>query len=298
MDLNEIFVFVKIVESGSFVGAARLLEMPKSTVSVKLSALERRLGVTLIRRTTRKLHVTDAGRAYYEQCQNALAQLMSAEMQISQAQSHPQGLLKISAPVELGGALLPAVITSFRKKYPAVNLEIILSDQTMDLLAEGIDLAIRAGELKDSTLISKKLGAIYFAPYAAPKYLKDVKSPKRPGELQHLNLLAFSPLGPEEWLLVNAKEKQSMKLHRPMVINDLNLIKALTIAGEGVALLPNFLCYHEVKTGKLVRVLPHWRSQLRPVHFVYPSQKFVSPKIRVFIELATEMLRQHLDVAL
>ncbi len=172
MDLNEIIIFVKVVEAGSFAGAARRLDVPKSTVSAKVSALERRLGVTLIRRTTRKLFVTEAGQEYFQQCLRSLQQISAAEEQVAQRQSIPQGLLRITAPVELGGTLLPSVITEFQKQYADVKLEVILTDRMVDLVSEGIDLSLRAGDLKDSSLIAKKLGSVYFAPFASPKYLK------------------------------------------------------------------------------------------------------------------------------
>ena len=297
MNLNEIAIFVKVVETGSFVGAAKALDMPKSTVSARLSSLEQRLGVTLIRRTTRKLNITDAGKAYYEQCLEAIAQIMAAEDQVSQSQSSPHGLLRITAPIELGGALLPLVIEEFSKKYPDVNLEVILTDRTVDLVSEGIDIGIRTGYLKDSSLIAKKLGMIYFAPFASPKYLKKFKELRAPKDLEGHCIIPFTQLGTEEWNLVGTKDKQSIKISKKLMINDLNLIKSLTISGSGISLIPTFLCYNEVKSGKLIRILPNWRSDLRPVHFVYPSQKFVTPKIKAFIEVASEILKSQLEIS-
>lgn len=295
MNLNEIAIFVKIVETGSFVGAAKALEMPKSTVSSKLSSLEKRLGVTLIRRTTRKLHITEAGNLYYEQCLKAMEQIRAAEDQVSGAQTVPQGLLRITAPVELGSTILPPVICEFNKKYPRVNLELILTDKKVDLVAEGFDIGIRTGQLKDSSLISKKLGSIYFAPFASPKYLKDKAPLKSPKDLQNHCIIQFSPLGPEGWELVKSQETTIVTFERQMMINDLNLIKALTVSGQGIALIPTFLCVNEVKSGKLVRVLGNWRSNFRPVHFVYPPQKFVSPKIKAFIDVASDLIKDSLQ---
>jgi DNA-binding transcriptional LysR family regulator len=296
MNLNEIAIFVKVVETGSFVGAAKALEMPKSTVSARLSSLERRLGVTLIRRTTRKLHVTEAGRSYYEQCLEAIEQIKAAEEQVSQSQSVPNGLLRVTAPIELGGALLPLVIEEFSKKYSEVDLEIILTDKSVDLISEGIDIGIRTGNLKDSSLIAKKLGMIYFAPFASPKYLKKNEEIKSPKDLERHYMIPFSPLGADEWHLIGAKEKVSIKIKQKLLINDLNLIKSMTVSGLGISLIPNFLCYNEVKSGKLIRILNNWRTDLRPVHFVYPSHKFLSPKIKAFIEVASDILKSQLDL--
>jgi DNA-binding transcriptional LysR family regulator len=296
LNLNEIVIFVKIVEVGSFIGAARALDMPKSTISAKLTSLEKRLGVTLIRRTTRKLHITDGGEAYYNQCLKALAQIMAAEEQVTQNQSAPHGQLRLTAPVELGAAILPPVIEEFSRIYPDVNLDIILTDRAVDLVEEGIDIGIRAGHLRDSSLISKRLGTIYFAPFASAKYLRRNKEPKTPKDLEGHCVITFSPLGSEEWQLVSQREKQTVQIKKRLVTNDLHLIKALTVSGMGISLIPTFLCYQEAKTGKLIRVLENWRSETRPVHFVYPAQKYVSPKIKAFIDVATGLLKKHLEI--
>lgn len=295
MNLNEIAIFVKIVETGSFVGAANFLQMPKSTVSAKLSSLEHRLGVTLIRRTTRKLHVTEAGNEYYQECLKAMVQIQAAEEKVTSRQSVLIGPLKITAPTELGVALLPQVILEFNKKYPKINLEVILTNRSVDLVSEGIDIGIRTGALKDSSLIAKRLGTIYFAPFASPKYFKTFSEPKNPKELENHCTLQFAPLGNDEWHLVGPKGKQTIGINKTMIIDDLNLIKTLAVSGLGIALMPTFLCLNEVKNGKLVRILDNWRTDLRPVHFIYPSQKYISPKIKAFIEVSTEILKRNLD---
>lgn len=298
MNLNEIAIFVKIVETGSFIGASLALEMPKSTVSSKLSSLEKRLGVTLIRRTTRKLHVTEAGKTYYDQCLKAIDQIMAAEEQVTESQASPRGLLRITAPVELGEVILPSIICEFSRKYPKVDLELILTDKTVDLVAEGIDIGIRAGELKDSSLIAKKLGSVYFATFASPKYLKTHGAPKTPKDLENHNCILYNPQGSGEWKLLGAKEERAIGLKKHIVINDFNLIKSLSIMGVGVALLPTFLCADEVKSGKLIRILGNWKSNIRPVHFVYPAQKFVTPKLRAFIEVANDVVKNNLQNAI
>lgn len=294
MDLNETAVFVKVVEMGSFAGAALQLEMPKSTVSAKVSALEQRLGVTLIRRTTRRLFVTEEGKEYHQQCLQALRLIASAEERASQGQTEPQGLLKVTAPVELGGAIFPNVIIEFRKRYPKVNLEIILTDRTVDLVSEGIDLALRAGELKDSSLIAKKLGASYFAPFASPRYLKSAGTPSTPKDLKNHCCLQFTPLGAQGWKLSGPRGSQTVEVGKHIVINDLNLIKSLAISGVGIALLPTFNCHSEVKDKTLVRVLDDWKSDLRTVQFVYPHQEFVPLKLQAFLDIATEIVKTNL----
>lgn len=295
MDLNEIKVFVKVVELGSFAKASAVLQMPKSTVSHKVSALEKRLGATLIRRTTRRLFVTDVGRKYFEQCVHALDRLGQAEEQVGQLQTIPTGPLRITAPVEMGGVLLPEVLKKFQKNFPEVDLEVILTDQTVDLVAEGIDLAIRAGELRDSTLIAKKLGSVYFAAFASPAYVKAHGLPKTPKDLKGHLCLHFSTFGSSGWTLTGPKGTQTISGLRQMAINDLNLLKTMALAGAGIALLPTFLCFAEAESRKLVRVLGEWRSNVRPVQIVYPSQEFVTRKQSAFLEIATESIRSNLE---
>lgn len=291
MDLNETAIYVKVVEAGSFAKAAAQLDMPKSTVSAKVSALERRLGVTLIRRTTRRLFVTDAGREYFDQSVNALKQIQHAEENLTQHQTLPHGVLRITAPIELGGVIFPRVIAEFQKKYPYVQLDIVLSNETVDLISDGVDLALRAGDLKDSTLISKKLGTVYFAPFASPKYLKFYGKPTSPKGLKDHCCLHFSRLG-KDWPLNGPRGLQHYDLPKQMLINDLYLIKSLALAGAGVALLPTFFCHQEVREGKLVRILDDWKSNQRPVTFVYPQQEFVPKKLTAFLEVATEIIRR------
>jgi DNA-binding transcriptional LysR family regulator len=294
MDLNEIAVFIKVVQAQSFSRAAQELGMPNSTVSSRVSSLEKRLGLTLIHRTTRKLKITDMGQSYFKHCLQGLEEIERAESEILATQREPQGLFKITAPVELGGSVLPGLIAEYLKKYPKVNIEVILTDRRVDLLAEGIDLAIRAGELKDSTLIVKKLGNAYFAAFAAPKYLKAHGHPKQPKDLSEHLCLQFTPLGIYEWKLKSQKSSATIKVGGRMILNDLNLVKLLAVNATGIALLPTFLCHEDVQLGRLTRILPDWNSTPGPVHFVYPAQKFVLPKLSAFISLATETMRESL----
>lgn len=295
MDLNEVAVFIKVVQVGSFRQAAKALGMPNSTVSSKVSSLERRLGVTLIQRTTRRLNITPAGQAYFKHCVQGLQEIEAGEAELAATKGEPQGLLRITAPVELGASVLPDLVERFLKKYPKVRIEVILADRRVELLSENVDLAIRAGELQDSTLIAKKIGMVYFAPFASPKYLKANGSPNHPRDLRHHECLQFTPIGFEEWRLIGSKGAFNVPVPGRIIINDLNMIKTLTVSGMGIALLPSFYCRQEVSSGKIVRVLPEWRTNLNPVHFVYPAQRFVLPKLSAFIAFATDSMKQVLE---
>lgn len=295
MDLNEISVFVKVIQAGGFAKAARLLEMPNSTVSAKVLALEKRLGVTLLHRTTRKLNITPEGQAYYEKCLALLEQLKDAERELTLGQASPSGVLRVTAPAILGAQLLPEAVASFREKYPEVKLELTLTDKVVDLIADGFDLALRAGELADSTYLERKLGITYFAAYASREYLKEHGSPKHPRELEKHECLIFSPLGKESWDLVSGGKKTKAGVRANVVSDDLNFLKELAVAGGGIALLPTFLCDEEAKAKSLYRILPEWRSDVRPLRFIYPPQRFVTPKLLAFLEHASKILKARLE---
>ena len=269
--------------------------MPNSTVSSKVSNLEKRLGTTLIQRTTRKLHITPAGEAYYNRCVTGVQAIESAEAEIVASQAEPRGLLRLTAPVDLGSSVLPAVVSDFMEKYPAVNVEVILTDRRVDLVGEGIDVALRAGALKDSSLMVKKLGLVYFALFASPAYLKANGIPKTPKELRSHKFVQFTVLGASEWKLSSAKSSMTIPLPGRIIINDLNMIKALAIAGSGIALLAPFGCQSEIRSGKLVRILPEWISSESQISFVYPGQRFPQPKLSAFISFATEPIKKNLQ---
>ncbi|MBX9766830.1 MAG: LysR family transcriptional regulator [Bdellovibrionales bacterium] len=296
MNLNEISVFIRVVQTGSFSKAAKLLDMPNSTVSHKISSLERRLGVTLLQRTTRKLNVTHLGMEYFRRCLQSLEALEFAEHELISAQKEPQGLLRVTAPVELGGTVLPGIVSDFTRRFPKTRVETLLTDRRVDLLGEGVDLAIRAGNLKDSTLISKKIGTGYFAPIASPKYIKSHGTPSHPKELSQHRCLFFTPLGTDQWELTNSKSTLKIPLQGQIITNDLKMIRELTLAGDGISLLPNHLCAKELTTGKLVRILPDWHTEENSIHFVYPAQKFVTPTIRAFIALANQTLKESFEL--
>lgn len=295
MDFNEIAVFIKVVQLGSFSQAAKQLEMPNSTVSAKVSSLEKRLGTTLITRTTRRLSVTPAGEAYFKKCLRGFEEIKSGEDELAAIQGEPQGLLRITAPVELGASVLPPIVANYLDMYPKVGVEVLLTDRRVELLAENVDLAIRAGELKDSTLIGKKLGHGNFMLFASPKYLKAKGSPSHPRELKDHRCLHFTPLGHESWKLIGPKGALNVSVPSQVIINDLNMLKTMTINGAGISLLPSFFCNNEASAGKLIRVLPLWQTSAGPIHFVYPAQKFVSPKLSAFIDLATEPIKKMLS---
>lgn len=296
MDLNEILIFVRVVQAGSFNKAAERLGMPNSTVSTKVSAFEKRLGVTLLHRTTRKLSLTQAGEAFYQSALKHVEGLLSAESEASLKQGEPQGTLRITAPILVSSSVLPDVISAYTEKYPKVCVEVVASDASLDLISENIDIAIRAGKLPDSSLKAIKLGSGYFAPFVSPSYLKSHGKISHPKDLLNHTCVQFSALNKDQWEFIHQDSKNKVKvaMNKKLLFNELYLIKELALRGHGVALMPSILCQKECQEKKLIRILTDWRSEIRDMHFVYPADKYISPKLSAFIKMAGAMIKEQL----
>src|SRR6185503_5031602 len=294
MDLDGIAIFVKVLQAGSFSRAAKLLGMPNSTVSAKVSALEKRLGVTLLQRTTRKLRATQAGEAYYHRAVRALEELQAAENELETGRAEPKGLLRLTAPVEIGHSLLPALVHGFLQKHPQLEVELIVTNRVLDLVVDGIDLAIRAGPLKDSSLIAKSFDLGFFGLWASPAYLTEHAAPRHPKELAQHNCLRFSRFKHEGFRLSNGKENVNIPVSGNSIADDFETLRSLAVFGAGIAFLPSFLCAEETKQDKLVRVLPQWRGDRVSISLVYPGQRFVPAKMRAFIAVTEEYLKKRI----
>lgn len=290
MDLDAIAVFVKVVEAGSFSGAARQLKMPKTTVSAKVAALEKRLGTILIQRTTRKLHVTEAGEHYFRHCANAVREIELGEAALLATQHTPSGLLKLTSPIDLGHTLLPKIVHAYLEQYPGTSVELLLSNRITDLVGEGVDLAIRAGRLEDSSLIAKPFFPITISLWASPAYLAEAGIPAHPRELARHRLTALSAM--QATHLSNGKATVQVAIPSRVVTDDFEAVKAMVIAGEGIGWLPHFLVGDAVAAGTLVAVLPNWKTEdVGGFSFVYPGKKYASPKVQAFIAVALAMVR-------
>ncbi len=288
-DLDAIAVFVKVVEAGSFAGAARLLKMPKTTVSAKVAALEKRLGTILIQRTTRKLFVTEAGEQYFRHCANAVREIELGESALLATQNTPSGLLKLTAPTDLGHTLLPRIVHAYLEQFPGTTVELVLASRIVDLVGEGIDLAIRAGRLEDSSLIAKPFMPITITLWTSPAYLARAGSPAHPRELRKHRLIALSSMQAPQ--LSNGKSSVQVAVASRVATDDFEAVKAMVVAGEGIGWLPDFLVADAVATGTLVPVLPNWTTEgIGGFSFVYPGKKYASPKVQAFIATALRIV--------
>src|ERR671918_581325 len=220
MDLDGIAIFVKVLQAGSFSRAAKLLGIPNSTVSAKVSALE---------------------------------ELQAAENELETGRAEPKGLLRLTAPVEIGHSLLPALVHAFLKHHPHMEVELVVTNRVLDLVVDGIDLAIRAGPLKDSSLIAKRFDLGYFGLWASPEYLTEHAAPRHPKELKQHNCLRFSRFKNEGFRLTNGRETLNVPLTGTSIADDFETLRSLATLGGGIAFLPSFLCAEEAKQNDLVR---------------------------------------------
>lgn len=289
MDLNDVLVFAKVVHTGSFIGAARELGIPKSTVSRRVSELEERLGARLLQRTTRKLNLTEVGHTYYRHAIRVVSELEEAEQAINQMQTAPRGLLRVTTPINFG--FLSPIIVAFMRRYPEVHVELVGLDRNVDLVDEGFDIAIRAGELRDSSLVARSLGALKNYLVASPEFLRREGTPKEPEDVQASTCLAFGA-GPERssWKLTRDGRTVSLDIHGKLVVNDFDFLEEAVRAGLGIAMLPVFRCIDDLRTKKLERVLPEWCTRDVPLHAVYPSTRHLSPKVKALLD----HLREHM----
>ena len=283
MDLNEVVVFAKVVEAGSFVGAARELSMPKSTVSRKVSELEERLGARLLQRTTRQLSLTDAGRAYYRHAARVLVELGEAELAVTRMQEIPRGLLRVTTPINVG--YLGRLFTTFLEQFPEVTFEMVCTDRVVDLVEEGFDVSVRVGRLADSSLIARHLGSQKSHLVASPAFLAKHPQPMTPGDLAGMPVLVFGALpDPTTWHLVRGTEHAKVTVEPRFTVNDFDLVYRAVLDGIGMALLPSYRVNDDLREGRLVRLMPDWCTPAAQFHAVYPSTRHLSPKVKAFVD--------------
>jgi DNA-binding transcriptional LysR family regulator len=283
--IDDIAAFVAVVEAKSFSEAARRSRQPKSTLSHRMAQLEERLGVRLLQRTSRAVRPTEAGEAFYQRCVRILDEIKEAELLAQQQQSAPTGTLKVVTAIEFGMLAMGRLIGEFVCRYPTVKVDIELTSRHVDLVEEGFDLAIRIGDLADSSMISRKLFSVGRGLYASPSYLAARGSPALPADLkQHAFLRFVSPLAPPRFDLSRRGMRVTVSTEPAVISNNLTVLRDAAAAGAGIAMLPMFLCHDAVERGELVRVLDDWQLEPVAVSAVYPSKRLLSRKAHAFVE--------------
>ncbi len=297
MDLNEIVVFAKVVEAGSFTAAAAALGLPKSSVSRKLAQLEERLGARLLQRTTRKLALTEVGTAYYERCRAIVADIADAEQSVADMQSSPRGLLRVTAPIDVGGVLLGGVVAKLLITHPDLQVELIATDRVVDLVEERVDVGLRFGPLPDSSLVARRVGRTCIVPYASPGYIARKGSPKRPDDLVDHDIIMFAPIARMRTWTFRGKPARGGRDGEVTVTPTPRLLATSMFAaldavrsGAGIAVLGDFVARDDLAAGRLVRVLEGWSGTSAELFAVYPSTRNPTPKMKIFLDAVQGLL--------
>ena len=277
--------FVRVVDAGSFTAVAEQLNTTQPTISRQIAALEDHLGARLLTRTTRALTLTDDGRAFYDHALRALEALGEAENAVGRRRSKPTGQLRIAAPVVFGRLHIVPRLPAFLNRYPDVAIDLIMSDSFTDLAEQGIDLAIRVGEITDPGLIAKRIGQVRRVTVASPAYLRAHGTPRAPSDLQHHNCIVYSRLSTgNRWIFESESGPIAVDVKGRFRADNSEAVREGVIGGLGIAVIPAFAFTEEISTGKVKILLGKHEPKRLPMNAVYPSRRFVPLKVRAMID--------------
>lgn len=297
---NDLLLFARIVEAGSFSMAAQRLDLPKSTVSRRIALLEASVGERLLQRTTRRLVLTEFGASLLEHARKVAEEVEAAGALALHRQAEPSGKLRVSVPNDFANIGMTELIPRFCERYPAVSLELDLSPRRVDLVAENFDVAIRMGDLpEDSTLAARRIAVERFGLYAAPRYIAQRGLPEQPDDLLAHDLLCILSRsgGPAPWVLTRGKVKWERELRARLTANSPELLARLARGGAGIAASSDLFVGDYVKRGELVRVLPDWELPPATGWAVFPGRRLMPAKTRVFLDMLEEMFCKDRDKA-
>lgn len=284
--LTAMEVFVRIVETGSFSAVARDLGMTQPTVSKQLTALERKLKTRLLNRTTRQLSLTEAGSAYYESCKRIIDTVREAEANLGILQTQLNGLLRINTSIGLGQAYVGSIVLKFQRQHPGISIDLSYVDRFVDLVEEGMDLAIRVGRLNDSNLAARRIGSTLRSVVATPAYLKKYGEPKVPQDLStgH-NCLQYAYLSTgNEWMFQGPEGPIRVKVSGNFRANNGDAVKQAVLSDLGIAITPDLFVLREIEEGRMKAILTEYATPPADINAVYPSARHVSAKVRAFTE--------------
>lgn len=303
-DLNDTLIFAKVVEHGSFVSAARALRLPKTTVSRKVQELESRLGAQLLHRTTRKLGLTEAGNIYFEHSQRIARELDDAESAIGQLQGGPRGWLRVTAPYSFGISRITPLFGEFQARYPEIRVEILLTNDKIDLIGQEIDVALRIGTLLDNNLVARRLAVFRSQVYASPRYIEHHGEPVHPGDLLHHRTLGMNKFGlvgnsGYYWPLNDGTTTTDFKIQPVLVANDPAALTPALLSGEGLMLTADVMVKAYAELGYVRRVLAGWTGPSAELNAVFPRGQGKTPKVRAFVDFLIERVNfdaEYMDV--
>ncbi|MGB3667700.1 MAG: LysR family transcriptional regulator [Bermanella sp.] len=300
LDLNQMSVFIKVVQEGSFTAAARILDMPKSRVSRMITDLEDKLSVRLLERTTREVRPTDIGIQYYEQYKPLFEEIVDIHEQISDSQKDASGHLRISAPVGFAIELMGRWMADFKSAYPLIDIEMVFDDGELNLVRDGFDVGFVMGQLEDSSLIARKLDDTDPIVCASPDFVKQYGPFTHP---EQLNTVPWIEMGSRKGHTHNAcfinkhtGERLEVKQHSAVTVNHNEIAKQHMIAGQGVGISSTLMTYEDIVSGRLDVILHDWQIEQEPLYMVFPSGKHQAKKVRAFIDFFIERAQELEDL--
>lgn len=285
--------FAKVVDAGGFTAAADQMNLSRAMVSRLVQQLEDDLGTRLLNRTTRRLSLTEAGRAYHERCVALLNEVAALDSSVTELAQEVRGKLRVNAPVSFGALHVAPFVAEFLQRHPQAAVELTLNDRFVNLVEEGYDVAIRIGQLADSSLVARKLAPVRVYACAAPIYLAAHGTPQTPADLARHNCLnyRYSTQG-DEWTFLRDSERQSVRVRGTLDANSGEALQQAALHGLGIVLQPTFIAAEALRRGDMVRILPEWTPPALAVYAVYPHRRHLATKVRMFVDFLAEQFGQ------
>jgi DNA-binding transcriptional LysR family regulator len=294
--LHAMEAFIKIVEAGSITAAAEALDVSQPSMVRTLAALERDLGARLLNRTTRRMSLTDEGREYYERSRQIIAAVEDAQQSLSARRATPRGRLRIAASVSFGRTFVAPVVNEFLAEHPEMNIELLLLDRVVDLVEEGMDVAVRVAKLPDSSMVAHSIGEVQRVVVASPALIKRSGLPKTPVDLRNRRCVSFtSVVSPSHWSFGEGRKQIQVPVTNALVTNQVDVGVKACVQGAGFG---RFLSYHvleEINAARLTRILKKFEGESIPVSILYPSARHQSPNVRAFVAFAQPLLKERLQ---
>ncbi|RQH01108.1 LysR family transcriptional regulator [Paraburkholderia dinghuensis] len=285
--LNDMALFVEVVKARGFRNAGQAMGIPNSTVSRRISALEKTIGLRLLHRTTRKIELTEAGLIYFERCKRIVDEARLAHEQLGEMLAQPSGILRVSLPVDFAVTYLAPLVVEFAELYPGISFDFDLTPRRIDLVSEPYDVAIRIGESENSQLIARTLASLTPYLYASPGYLKRSGEPDKPGDLARHECLAI--LKAAAWTLHDGKRTTTVPVRGRFALNSVGMIRRLALLDQGIVLMPQEVVAEDLASGTLRRVLPDWHGAAVPIYAITET-RLLPAKTQRFIEFLQQRL--------
>jgi LysR family transcriptional regulator, regulator for bpeEF and oprC len=295
--LSAMRAFVRVVETGSFTKAAESLRMPKPTLTKLVQQLEGHVGAKLLNRTTRRVGVSNDGAVYYERATRLLSDLEELDGSMVTSLSSPKGRIRVDMSTSVATHIVVPQLCDFHLRYPDIQVEITVTDRAIDLIGENVDCVLRAGEIGDQSLIARRIGDLQFVPCAAPNYIERYGMPVNPTDLTTTHYVVaylWSRTGrPFAWEFVKGDERVEVQGRHFTAVNDGAVYEKAALMGQGVVLAPTYAVHEHLREGRLVRVLDGWSFDVVPMHVVYPPNRYLSSRLRVFVDWVAEVFAKN-----